>query len=110
MREAGAATVVRGVEVQPANNAIMSRTEAVRVRMRNSSSCPMGISRRTIGYVAGCISPAFVRRQYWVVMYTRLGISFIRKRAKCAIIVSQRSRHNAQLAQILRGAKNACSG
>jgi hypothetical protein len=34
----------------------------------------------------------------------------IRKRAKRAIIVSQKTRHIARFAQILRRAKNACSG
>jgi hypothetical protein len=38
------------------------------------------------------------------------GCSSIRKRAKRAIIVSQKARHIARLARILRRAKNACSG
>jgi hypothetical protein len=36
--------------------------------------------------------------------------SGIGKRARRAIIVSQRARHFARLGQILHGAKNACSG
>jgi hypothetical protein len=36
--------------------------------------------------------------------------SGIRKRAKRAIMVSQRTRHIARLARILHCAKNACSG
>jgi hypothetical protein len=36
--------------------------------------------------------------------------SLIRKRAKRAIIVSQKTRHIARPAQIPRCAKNACSG
>ncbi len=36
--------------------------------------------------------------------------SGIRRRARRAIMVSQRTRHIARLARILHGAKNACSG